>query len=399
MAHASKKVNIEELPKYQISKPAKTMIAILMFIGVLTFIFGLYQESERIWHSYIVSYFYFISLSLGGLFFCAINHVSNAYWSVTVRRIAEAFTSFLPIGLIATLILLLGIKDLFMWLDADTVAKDAILQGKEAYLNKGFFLIRIFGFLGLWIWFGMKIVKNSLDQDKDGNIEWTRKNVFYSVIFLVVFAFSYSLFSVDMMMSLDPHWFSTMFGVYCFAGLFQSFLAMAALFAIYFVKHGYLSDYVNENHIHDIGKFLWAFTIFYAYIAFSQFMLIWYANIPEETLFFIHRGHGAWMWVSMSLLFVKFVFPFLALAPRGAKRNYQWLSMVAVVILIMQYVDLYWLVYPNFDAHHVKFSFWEIGVFLGFLGAFLLAANKFLEKHNIVAIRDPRLQKSLDHHQ
>jgi hypothetical protein len=213
----------------------------------------------------------------------------------------------------------------------------------------------------------------------------------------LVFAITYSLFSVDTMMSLQPHWFSTIFGVYCFAGLFQSSLALLVIILVWLLNKGLLRGYVTDHHVHDMGKYMFAFTIFYAYIAFSQFLLIWYANLPEETEFYWNRMYGGWLWVSIAIAVFKFIVPFLALLPRWAKRSHSHLVAVAVLILIMQYVDVYWLVYPNFNDNRLVFSLWEVFIFLGFLGGFLLMVTNFLSKHNLVPIKDPRLHESVQH--
>lgn len=199
-------------------------------------------------------------------------------------------------------------------------------------------------------------------------------------------------------MSLQPHWFSTIFGVYCFAGLFQSAIAVISLITIYFLKKGRLQGFVDENHLHDLGKYLFAFTVFWAYIAFSQFMLMWYANLPEETIFYIPRMAEGWVGVSFVLMMFKFIVPFLALLSRKAKRNMNSLAVVCVLILVMQYVDIYWLAYPNFNEHKAVFSYQEVLIFLGFLGTFIFAVTKFLSKHSIIPMKDPRQHESTNHH-
>jgi hypothetical protein len=199
-------------------------------------------------------------------------------------------------------------------------------------------------------------------------------------------------------MSLDPHWFSTMFGVYTFAGLFQSTIAMMSIFAVWLKRRGFTTGFFNENHLHDLGKLLFAFTVFYAYIGFSQFMLIWYANVPEETFFYLERGHGSWMGVSLSLLVFKFIVPFLLLLPRAAKRDEGHMIRVASLILVMQFVDIYWLVSPVFNKAGANVPVWGIGIFIGFLGLFVWSVTRFFEKNNIVPIKDPRLHETLSHH-
>lgn len=397
-AHAPTVVNPG---RFVSTKGVKTLYTVCIFIGILTLALGLLGKgtgsSARIWHSYLVSYFYFTNFALGGLFWAAVNNVANAGWSVTVRRIAEAFTAFFPMVLLGGVILLLGSKNLYVWLDHHHVEQDYLLQAKHAYLNGPFFSIRLFSFILLWMAFAWAIVGNSLKQDATGDSKFTLKNVTLSVAFILLFALSYSLFSVDLLMSLQPHWYSTIWGVYNFAGMFQSTMAVMILICLFCVKNGWVRGLINENHIHDLAKYMKAFTIFYAYIGFSQFLLIWYANLPEETIFYLNRSQGGWMAMSFSLLIFKFAVPFLLLLPRWAKRTPSHLIMVSVLILIMQYVDIHWMVYPNLDNSRVLFGWQEIGIFLGFLGLFVLSVTRFLEKNNLVAIKDPRISEALVH--
>jgi hypothetical protein len=333
------------------------------------------------------------------LFFSAVQYASNAGWSVTIRRISESLASFLPVALVIGLVIIFfGGHHLYEWLHKEVVEKDALLKHKAAYLNMSAWTIRTILFFGIWILFKKLIIGNSIKQDSSGDEKLTLTNVKLSCGFLVLFALSYSLFSVDFLMSLAPHWFSTMFGVYCFAGLFQSTLAFIIIVTIKLMDTGILKDLVNEEHLHDLGKFLFAFTIFYAYIAFSQFMLIWYANLPEETIFFAKRAHDGWMAVSYSLLVFKFTVPFLLLLPRQAKRDKKSLMFNAGLLLVMQWVDDYWIVYPNFNDGRVVFSYQEIGIFLGFLGLFLFTMTRFLSRNKVVAIKDPYIEEALHHH-
>lgn len=384
--------------KWPNSQRMTALSSALMFTGALTFAVTFFVDRERAWHGYLAGYYYFFILGLGGLFFVAIQHMTSAGWSVNIRRFSEAFTSYLPIAFGGGLILLLGGHDLYSWLDKANVAADPILQHKQGYLNLPFFIIRILLFFGLWLWFAKKLVGFSLDQDKSGDESLTRRALPWSIAFILIFALSFSLFSVDLLMSLEPHWFSTIFGVYCFAGLFQSTIAMLILFVIYSMKKGVLKGYVDDNHLHDLGKFLFAFTVFWAYIAYSQYMLIWYANLPEETLFYLPRVTGGWMWVSIVLLLGKFVVPFLLLLPKWAKRSMNHLTVVSIWILVMQYLDLYWLIYPNLTHNEVKLGAPEILIWAGFGGAFLFAVNRFLSRHSVVPVRDPRIQESMHHH-
>jgi hypothetical protein len=401
MANAVQAIHSHPQPgKLTIPGGLKTIYAVFMLIGALTIAAGLIQRDgqERIWHSFLTSFMYFADLALGGLFFAAIQHVAKVGWSVTVRRLVEALTAYLPYAAVSAVGLFFGAKSLYEWTHPEAVAHDFILQGKAGYLNLPAFAIRMAIFFAGWLWFKRALVGNSIKQDETGDARLTLKNVGLSIAFLLFFALSYSLFTVDALMSLSPHWYSTIWGVYNFSGLFQSSLAMIILLTVFVMNKGLVRGLVNENHLHDLGKFLKAFTVFYAYIGFSQFLLIWYANLPEETIFYLNRASGPWMAVTWSLLIFKFAVPFLMLLPKAAKRSPSYLCLVSVLILVMQYVDIHWMVYPNLDNSQYLFGWQEVGIFLGFLGVFLASVMGFLAKNNLVPIRDPRLEESIHHH-
>lgn len=380
------------------SSTLKILILGLIGIGLITFGLGLFLNEERTWTSYLVSFFYFSCLGLGGLFFAAIQHITKAGWSTSVRRYAEAMTSFIPFIFIGGLILLLGSKVLFSWTHDDVINSSALIKAKTAYLNIPFMATRIVICALGWFAFKWFIVGNSLSQDQSGDHQLTLKNVGLSIAFVVFFALSFSFFSVDLLMSLLPTWYSTIFGIYCFSGLFQATFAALALMIIFIKRAGLVTGYVNVEHLHDIVKYMKGFTVFWAYIAFSQFMLIWYANIPEETEYYIMRSQNGWLAISFLLLIFRFIVPFIALLPRGLKRNENHVIAVSVLILVMQYLDIYWMVYPNFNEGMIKFGWQEIGLFLGFLGLFLLGVTSFFKKYSMVPLKDPRLHEAINHH-
>ena len=399
MATHSSHAGAKQPGQFTLTQKFNTVIWTCTFAGLVLVAAGLNMDKVRTAASLSVSFFFFFNLAIGGLFFAALQHVVKAGWSVTVRRIAESFTAFLPWALlVGAVVVAIGWDQIWIWLNHEVAHNDHLVHKKAAYLNPKFFLIRCVGFAALWLLFRKLIVGRSLLQDQTGDVGLTTKQVGTSVVFLLTFAFSYSFFSVDFLMSMDPHWFSTMFGVYTFAGLFQSTMAFFIILTIYLMKRGMLDGLVNENHIHDIGKLMFAFTVFMAYIAFSQFMLIWYANLPEETVFYLYRAEGSWFWVSISLLVFKFIVPFFLLLPREAKRNLGHVSRVAVLILGAQYLDLYWLVYPNFYKKGAIFGFYEVGGFILILGLFLMAVTRFWGKHSLVAVKDPRIHEALNHH-
>ncbi|OFZ29781.1 MAG: molybdopterin oxidoreductase [Bdellovibrionales bacterium RIFCSPHIGHO2_01_FULL_40_29] len=387
-----------ELKLSPFEAPQRLKIASMafMFIGFITFVLGFVKNPERLWTSYLTSYIFFVCLAVGAMFFIAFNYAAKAGWSVSIRRFAEAMTSFMPTMLIASFVLILGFKYLYSW--ADPAQAHALTGGKTLYLAQWFVVLRFVIFCLGCLWFRHLIVGNSLKQDKSGDHELTHKNLRNSIGFIAFFAIFFTMYSIDLLMSLLPTWYSTIFGLYVFSGAIQATMAVLAIMIVWLKNSSWIQGYVTEEHQHDVGKFLKGFTIFWAYIAFSQFMLIWYANIPEETEFYIMRSLNGWTTVSFALLIFRFIVPFLTLLPRAAKRNDSVLVGVSVLVLVMQYVDLYWLVYPNFYDGVPQFSFWEIGIFIGFAGLFLMGMIKFFTKNNMVAIKDPRMHEALKHH-
>ncbi|MBO9665725.1 MAG: molybdopterin oxidoreductase [Bdellovibrio sp.] len=384
--------------KFEAPAKLKTLSFALVAIGLLTFVIGLMKNPDRLWTSYLVAFFFFSCMGLSGLFWIAINNTAKAGWSVSIRRFAEATTSFIPFILVFGLVLLLGFKKLFIWADPAVIASNPVIAAKTAYLNPTFFVIRLLIFVVGCMIFRWVIVGNSLKQDVSGDENLTHKNVGPAIGFIAFFALMFSFFSVDLLMSLLPTWYSTIFGIYCFSGLFQAGLAFLAIVIVLMRRSGLVKGYVTVEHQHDVVKYLKGFSIFWAYIAFSQFMLMWYANLPEETEYYIMRSLGGWMSISTALLIFRFVVPFLALLPRAAKRNDANVILVSVLVLIMQYVDIYWMVYPNFFDGQVTFGFWEIGIFAGFAGIFLLCIMNFWSKHSLVPVKDPRMHEALNHH-
>ncbi|MBI4125156.1 MAG: molybdopterin oxidoreductase [Deltaproteobacteria bacterium] len=369
----------------------------LTALGAAAFFVGLGQDAGRAWHNYLLNYFFWFSLSISGLFFIALSYVTTSQWASPLKRVPEALTGFLPVAFVLLLILFAGSHHLYEWTHHEAVAGDPLLSGKRGYLNMPFFVIRNLLFFVLWIGVAFYLIRNSLRQDRTGAVELTFKNKKVSAPFLVLFGITFTLASFDLLMSLEPHWFSTIFGVYCFAGLFESGMAITILFVLALRRQGALRGVINENHLHDLGKLMFAFCVFWAYIAFSQYMLIWYGNLPEETPYMIRRTEGSWTPVALALLFGKFIVPFFLLLSRWAKRNEFFLALVAVWVLVFQYLDIYWIVFPTVGAP--AFGWMELGILLGFLGLFVLSVTAVLQRIPPVARRDPWLEEGLSYHQ
>jgi len=399
MAHTTNSVDIKNPGTLKIPVAITGLFGILFVLGLAFFVGGLYVDSQRAWISYLVGYFYFFSLAIGGLFFASIQWITSSMWSAPIRRIAESFTYYLPLSFVAFLVLFFGLHDIYHWTHEDVVAKDIVLQGKEPYLNIPFLMIRTIIAYIIWGVFAYFMVGNSLKQDQDGDYKYNVKNRVLAPIFIMFFAISFTMTSFDLLMSLDPHWFSTIYGIYTFAGAYYITHALICILGILLKRAGYLQGIFNENHIHDLGKFMFAFAVFWAYIGFSQYMLIWYANIPEETIWYMRRMENGWLPFSILLFIGKFVVPFFVLLPRSHKRNENILLGVGAWMLLMHFVDLMWLAQPDVLSGGPRLGWIELGGPFLFLGLFGFAVLFFFSKNSVLAHKDPRLLDSLNHHQ
>jgi hypothetical protein len=288
-----------------------------------------------------------------------------------------------------------------VWTNKEAIAADPILahamHAKGSYLNTGFFAVRVFIYFAVWIGLSRWFWKTSVRQDESGDPQLTDKMRVASAPAMIAFAFSLAFAAFDFIMSLEPAWFSTIFGVYYFAGCAMSIMALVSLTGLYLRRNGRLGKTITTEHYHDLGKLMFAFVFFWAYIAFSQFMLIWYANIPEEQVFFEHRWLTDWRAVSLFLLVGHFLIPFPILMSRWTKRIFPLLAFFATWLLVMQAVDLYWLIMPNFNpsSHHIAFGPTDVLCVVGMVGLFVAATARTLKKASLVPVKDPRLGDSL----
>jgi hypothetical protein len=354
--------------------------------------------TRRFMHAYLVSYAFYMSLTLGAFFFTFIQHLVSAGWSVVVRRFAENIAANIVIMAILFIPLLLGRHELFEWLDPAKVAADELLQHKAPYLNQTFFFVRIAIYFAAWIGLISFFVGRSVDQDTSKNWRSTVTMKKVAAPTTIIFALTLSFFSFDMLMSLSAKWFSTMFGVYYFSGTILSFFALMPIMFHGPQAMGKLRGLVTAHHYHDMGKFMFAFTVFWAYIAFSQFMLIWYANIPEETVWYGPRIIGEWRQMTWFLLLGHFVFPFMMLISRYPKRRPAILVLPALWLLAMHYIDCYWLIMPAYNEAQpgvIPFSFVDIACFVGIGGIFAAGALFRTMKRDLIPSGDPRLAESL----
>lgn len=347
--------------------------------------------------SYLTAFAFFAALSLGALFFVMVQHLARSAWSVTVRRIAETLAYNSRILLLLFIPLLLGTSSIFLWTHADVRATDHLVQIKANYLNLPFLYIRAAAYFIVWIGFSTWFLNTSRKQDQSKDPALTTKMGRMAALGVIFYALSQTFFAFDWLMSLDPHWFSTMFGVYYFAGSVVAQYCCLILIATLLKKTGHVKTSVNVEHYHDMGKLLFGHNVFWTYIAFGQFVLIWYANIPEEVVFFQARAIGSWKVVSLLLPWCHFAIPFLYLMSHNVKRNRAAISVGAAWLLIMCYIDIYWIVQPNFHPAGATFGLSDIASLLavgGFCGFYFL---RNLKQADLIPTGDPRLKQCLSY--
>ncbi len=354
---------------------------------------------SRLQHSWLVACAFFLTLSLGGLFFVIIQHLTRAGWSVVVRRVAElvAANTAVVALLFAPLVLgvLLSNDGLYPWADAERVHGNPLLSAKAAFLDPRFFAARCIVYFAVWWLLGRWLLARSTEQDRVSGPEPTLALERRSAPAMAAFALSLNFAGFDLIMSVNPTWYSTIFGVYIFGGSVMSFFAAAVLALRFLQSRGFLTREVSVEHYHDLGKFLFAFVFFWGYIAFSQFMLIWYADLPEETFWFKTRMEGPWAAVSWVLLFGHFVLPFLGLLSRHAKRRLALLTLWAVWLLAMHAVDLFWLVMPSAETTGVLVSPMDLASFAAVGGFWIFSLLRLARGRSLLPVGDPRLPQSL----
>ena len=343
--------------------------------------------------SYLVAYAFFLAISLGALVFLPIQYLTKASWSIVIRRMVEVMAAVMPVLALLAIPVLLLMGQIYGW--AAPEARDsALLAHKATFLSKNAFVMRWVIYFVLWTFFSLFFWRNSVKQDADGDLALTRRLENYSGFFLMVSALSIALAGMDLLMSIDYVWFSTMWGVYYWAGGFVSFFAVLTLVTLGLQSTGRLTRIISAEHLHDYGKLMFAFTFFWGYIAFSQFMLYWYANIPEETAWYLLRIEGGWKPVAYTTLFATFVLPFIGLISYWAKRRRKVLAFWACWIIVAQWINLYWVVMPEF-SETFTISLMDLTAFIGVGGIWLAAVTKLATGASLVPVKDPRLDDSL----
>lgn len=387
----------------------------LMGVGILSLIIGFFmygtgdeEHQARFWAALLQNSVYFLLVVNAAMFFFCASTLAMGGWQLSFRRVTEAISaSVIPIGIISFVILMaivFGHKHfIYEWLDKDVVNKSEVLKGKSGFLNSGFFTFWTILSIGLWIVLGIKMRKISREiDDKPLSVEEGRRYIFKNTVWASLFIVWFALTVASTvpwlwLMSLNAHWFSTMYSWYTFASTFVAGMALITLFVIYLKNKGYL-EYTNEEHLHDLGKFQFAFSIFWTYLWFSQFMLIWYANISEETIYFKIRFEGAYSGIFYLNLIINFLAPLLIYMKRSSKRNYATLTFMSVILLFGHWLDFYQMVFGSVSPNHVPMNLFDFGIAAGFVGLILWQTANVLSRYPMIAKNHPFLKESIIHH-
>ncbi|MEN9859004.1 MAG: hypothetical protein RIT50_1126 [Bacteroidota bacterium] len=398
-------------------KNYNTVALSLIAIGVLSII-GLWvtsgssadpREQARFWASLLQNSVFFLLVVNASMFFICITTLAWGGWQMSFRRVPEAISAVIPVvGVICAAILLAIVfgdnHTIYHWTDAEHVKHDEILSHKKGFLNKTFFTVVTVLTVLLWSVLGWKMrqLSRSLDNEPLATLEERKKYIFKNTVWAALYIVVFSLTVMSSLpwlwlMSIDAHWYSTMYSWYTFASTFVSGVALIALFVVFLKNNGYL-EYTNDEHLHDLGKFMFAFSVFWTYLWFSQFMLIWYANIPEETIYFQPRAYGIYKGIFWMMFIINFIAPLLILMRRSAKRNYGTITFMALVIIFGHWLDFYQMVFPAVSPDKVPNIIYDLGVALGFVGLIMYSTGRALTKAPLLARNHPFVKESLIHH-
>lgn len=386
--------DVERFPA-ETAKKINSLATVLLVVGLVGGGAGYAMDANNFASSYLTAFVWLTTLGLGALFFVLIQHVVRAGWSVAPRRHAEWLTAILPATAVLFLPLIAFAPKLWSHWMSEHAHHDPLIVAKSGYLNPTFFYIRAAIYFVIWTGVSVWFFKSSAELDKKRNDSLVEKMQGVAAPCLFLFGFSLTFAAFDWLMSLDPHWYSTIFGVYIFAGGVVSALAALCLINIQLQGAKLLNRISTVEHRHDLGKLLFGFIVFFAYIGFSQYFLIWYANIPEETIFYKERWIGSWQTISMLILLGHFVGPFLVLLSRHPKRNPMALGAVSVWMLFVHWIDMYWLVKPNFDHHGAHFGIADVGCLLLMIGVGAFVVARRATGSALFPLHDPRIAEAM----
>ncbi len=367
-------------------------------LGLILLAVGWITSPAQFYRSYLWSYIYVLGIAVGSLAWLMVQYCTGGAWGVAIRRTAEAAARTLPLLLLLFIPIAIGYSSLYPWANADIVKANPILQHKQPFLNLPFWLLRAAVILGGWIFLGWYLNRWSRVEDQEGPRVAHRKMSRISGPGLIFWAFAATFMSIDWVMSLNPDWFSTMFGLLFMAGQGLSGMSFLITVLVFLSYRRPLSDVLTPRHLHDIGKLMFANVIFFAYLAFSQFLIIWAGNLPDEIPWYLERLRGGWQYVGLALVLGHFALPFSLLLSRELKRRLKPLVSIAIFILVMRMVDVYWMVIPDATKGVGLSPSWiDLAAVLGLGGIWLAWFLTQLEKRPLIPVNDPSIVEALEH--
>jgi hypothetical protein len=373
----------------------RNVLVFAALLGIIGCIAGYVTNPARLFQSYIVAFAYTTLIGLGAFFFVMIQFLTGSAWSVTMRRIMENVMITLPVGLLLFIPVAIGLNDIYPWTNQQAVAADAVLRAKSSFLTPNWFIARAVIYFVLWSLWAGSIYRQSTKQDTERSVKqmyiasrWSAPGLFLAVAIG-------TLASYDWLMSLEPKWYSTIFGLVMLSGGALSFFSVVTLVCLAFRSAGILKNSITQEHYHDLGKWIFAMTCFYTYVAFAQYFLIWYSNLPEETIWYRHRMVGGWFSISLAMPFLRFLIPFPILLSLPAKRSLRVIGLMAVWSLVVEYIDLYWVVMPTYYKTGPQPHWLDLATLVTTVSVCGLVFWSRFRAHKMVPVGDLRLEQSL----
>jgi hypothetical protein len=383
--------------KIKLSRVYIAVTMIMVAVGTAALVTAFISDPQRGWANLLLNNVYFVSLSVGALLFLSIQRVTHSGWSAGFIRIPEAMAGYLPVAAILFLIMIFGAHSLYHWSHIEAVAHDPLLAHKSPFLNLPFWIIRMVVYFALWILMFVLIRRYSLKEDSEGGLEPFKKLEHYAKIFIFIVIITFSFAMIDWVMSIDAHWYSTIFAIKNFVAAFHHAAIVIAFIVLLMNQKGYF-PFLNKSHLGDFSRYIFMLCIIWGYFWFSEFMITWYANIPEETAYFLPRIKGeGWRFFFFANIIINWFVPFVLLMPKATARNKVVLKIVLPFLIIGQFIDLYIQIFPGTVGKQVL-GFQEIGSFVGFAGLFMLVTGFVLSRANLYPVNHPYLEESQHHH-
>ncbi len=372
------------------------MAVIFVFIGIVTVSFGLYFKSEITWSNLLLNNYYFITIAVGATFFYAIQYITQSGWAAQFIRVPLAFSSYLTVAGVLILLLIFGMNSLYHWSIPGAGDHDVLIEHKSPYLNIPFFFIRLIIFFTLWTIMTRLLNRASINEDQVGGMKYFNKSELYSKIYIFILAITFSLLTFDLIMSIDVHWFSTIFAVKNFISGFYHAVAIITLTVILINRNGYFKS-LNKYHLNSFSNYIFILSFIWGYLWFMQFIVIWFANIQEETIYFIIRTKGSWRIFFFLNIILNWAIPFMVFMSGKAKQSQPVIMGVCIILIIGQWVDLYLQIMPG-TVGKSNIGIIEIGTFVGFAGLFILIVTTALSRNPLIPKNHPYLKESINHH-